>query len=124
MKQRCRDPKHNAYHRYGGRGISIHPEWLTNYRSFQEWAMNHGYADDLTIDRIDNGGDYSPENCRWVSQKVQLHNTSTNVLSMAEADRIRAEYASGSVSMRKLAKRHSCVVSMIHRVIHRQSWIE
>ena len=79
MKKRCYDKKHEKYHRYGGRGITICDEWLNNPASFVEWSMANGYADDLTIDRINNDGNYEPGNCRWTTQKVQQNNKSSCV---------------------------------------------
>lgn len=124
MKQRCSDPGHRAFQRYGGRGIKICTEWLDDFRAFQKWALAHGYADDLTIDRIDNDGDYCPQNCRWVSRKVQSHNMCSNVIDMAGAAAIRAEYAAGGKSMRKLGASYGLVVSHIHRIIRGRSWVE
>lgn len=67
MKARCMNPKADAYKDYGGRGISICPEWLGNYQAFQEWALANGYADDKQIDRYpNNDGNYEPTNCRFV----------------------------------------------------------
>lgn len=77
MKARCYYPKHINYHRYGGRGITVCEEWRTNFQAFYNWAISHGYADDLTIDRIDNDGNYEPGNCRWATQQEQQHNKST-----------------------------------------------
>ena len=66
MKVRCYDEKNKSYKRYGGKGIRICKEWLKSPAAFEKWAMNNGYADDLSIDRIDSGKDYCPENCRWI----------------------------------------------------------
>ena len=66
MKARCLNPKAISYKSYGARGISICEKWLT-FSNFHYWAMSHGYADNLEIDRIDADGDYCPENCRFVT---------------------------------------------------------
>ena len=78
MKQRCTNPKEDRYHRYGGRGITICDDWL-DFQNFHNWAMTNGYRDDLTIDRINNDGNYEPSNCRWTTIKEQSNNKSTNV---------------------------------------------
>ena len=80
MKHRCYDEKHNRYPRYGGRGIKICKEWLDNREEFVKWSIENGYAPGLSIDRIDNNGDYSPNNCRWVKKREQGLNMSRNVV--------------------------------------------
>ena len=80
---RCNNSKTKRFHNYGGRGISICDEWTLpkgqGYINFKEWSMNKGYEDHLTIDRIDNDGNYEPGNCRWTTTQIQARNTSYNV---------------------------------------------
>ena len=78
MKTRCYNPTSNRYYCYGGRGIKVCDEWLNNYKSFQSWALNNGYNDNLTLDRINNNKNYEPNNCRWATYKQQLNNSSRN----------------------------------------------
>lgn len=79
MRYRCSKATCTAYHKYGAKGIRVYPEWDKSFEVFRDWALANGYTDYLTIDRIDSHGDYSPYNCRWVSQKVQQNNRSNNI---------------------------------------------
>lgn len=78
MKSRCLNENVPMFKRYGARGISICDEWKNDFKAFYDWSMNHGYRDDLTIDRINNNGNYEASNCRWVNVNVQSNNRSTN----------------------------------------------
>lgn len=78
MYCRCYYPTTNGYQRYGGRGIKMCDEWINNPKSFYDWAINNGYKDGLSIDRIDVDGNYEPNNCRWVTKEVQDNNRRNN----------------------------------------------
>lgn len=77
MLRRCNNPHHPMYPHYGGRGIKVCGGWH-EYTIFKNWSLKHGWAKGLSIDRIDNNKGYSPDNCRWVTQKVQCRNTRHN----------------------------------------------
>lgn len=88
MKQRCLNPKHPKYSRYGGRGITVCEEWLS-VRGFYNWAIDSGWEKGMTIDRIDNDGNYCPENCKWVSCSENSRKKSTTKISYNDAQLIR-----------------------------------
>ena len=94
MKQRCFDVNNDRYLRYGGRGITVCEEWLTS-NNFFNWALLNGYEENLTIDRIDNDGNYEPSNCKWSTIKEQCNNRSTNIL---------VEYEGKEVTLKKLSE--------------------
>ena len=80
MRHRCNNPNDDRYKDYGGRGIRVCDEWLNSYEVFRDWSLSHGFENNLTIDRIDNDGNYEPSNCRWVDNKTQANNKRSNVI--------------------------------------------
>ena len=78
IKQRCLNSNSKPFPDYGGRGIKICDEWMSDFIAFFDWAIDNGYIDGLSIDRIDNDGYYCPDNCRWVSSTVQQNNKRNN----------------------------------------------
>ena len=77
MRQRCNNPNRDYYSHYGGKGVKICDEW-SDFPTFEEWATTHGYADDLSIDRIDNNGNYCPDNCRWITRSENTARANKN----------------------------------------------
>ena len=91
---RCYNKNDRSYRWYGARGVGVFDEWRSNPFKFEEWALSNGYADDLTIDRIDPDKDYCPENCRWVNAKAQANNKRNNVtITYNGENRTVAEWA-------------------------------
>lgn len=81
MYCRCYYKSTNQYKNYGGKGIKVCEEWkhIEGFVNFYNWSIANGYKDNLTLDRIDNNKDYSPQNCRWVTYKQQCRNKTNNV---------------------------------------------
>ena len=79
MCQRCRNKNNLSYKNYGGRGIEMCEEW-NSFITFEKWALETGYNDTLTIDRINNNGNYEPGNCRWATMKQQSNNKRSNII--------------------------------------------
>lgn len=79
MRLRCYNEDNVNYKYYGGKGVAICDEWLLSFENFFDWAINNGYNENLTIDRIDSEKEYSPDNCKWSTKKEQAYNRSMSV---------------------------------------------
>ena len=79
MRLRCYNENNVNYKYYGGKGVTICDEWLLSFENFFDWAINNGYNENLTIDRIDSEKEYSPDNCKWSTKKEQAYNRSISV---------------------------------------------
>ena len=86
MKRRCKNESRSDYERYGGRGIYVCKEWEDDFSAFRDWSMNNGYTEELTLDRRDVNGSYTPDNCRWTDDETQRNNTRRNVFVTIEGD--------------------------------------
>ena len=121
MKQRCSNPNYKQYKDYGGRGITICPEWTNDYTKFKDWALNNGYTKGLQINRIENDGNYEPSNCEWITPAKNAQNRNNNTVTMQLANEIRDLYATGNYTHRQLAKKYN--IWGISDIINNKSWI-
>lgn len=124
LKQRCYNKNNKDYKNYGDRSITIYEQWDKSYVVFKEWALNNGYKENLEIDRINNNGDYCPENCRWVTATKQNKNKRNNKLTLKKANQIRSLYFNTKISQMLLSKIFKVYPSQIHYIVHNKQWIE
>lgn len=104
MKGRCLRNSHPKYKNYGARGITICAEWM-DVKKFAEWSINNGWKEGLTLDRINNDGNYEPSNCRWVSVSENSRKKSTTKIDMITAQEIRSRI---NEDWYDLAKEYNC----------------
>lgn len=112
MKQRCLNKNHPKYKRYGARGITVCDEWL-DISNFYKWAIENGWEEGLTIDRIDNDGNYEPSNCRWVTVYSNSRRRGTTKITDEQAEQIRARKDEPAS---KLAKEFGCSDANIYMI--------
>lgn len=127
MKTRCYNKNYSLYHRYGGRGICVCDEWRDSFVAFRDWALSHGYSDDLTLDRINNDGNYEPSNCKWSTVTEQSNNRRTNrILTVNGVRDTMANWARKSgtpywVIQERLEKNWSDTEAVLNPWVKRQS---
>lgn len=123
MKGRCNNPNNNDYKYYGGKGIKIDPIW-NNYINFKEWSLNNGYVryQNLQIDRINGNKNYSPDNCRWVTPKINQRNRKTVILNEEKVSRIKIFIFELNISTIFLSKIYGVSYSTILDIKRNKTW--
>ena len=116
MKQRCYNSKHKRYKDYGGRGITICPEWANDYTKFRDWALSHGYKENLQINRIENDGNYEPSNCNWVTRTENINNR-RNTISKELIKQIEFSYNTEEYTRKDLAIKYNVSITTIRRIL-------
>ncbi len=125
MKQRCFNIKHINYKYYGGRGITICPEWtdkLNGFINFRNWALNNGYLDNLEIDRRNPDGNYEPNNCQWVTHKENVRNQRNIKISSEKANEIRELYKTGYYTQKDIGEKYNIKKNTISQIVSYKRW--
>jgi len=121
MKRRCRNPNFIYYRNYGGKGISVCDDWIQSFSVFEQWALSHGYKNDLTIERKDNSRGYNPDNCKWATRLEQGRNTSRVKVGMKLAKQIKIDLANG-ITQQKIADKYGLGRSTVGHIARGATW--
>jgi hypothetical protein len=121
MKMRCKNKNDANYKNYGGRGIKLFEGWI-DFKVFKNWAIDNGYKNGLTIDRIDNNGNYSPENCQFISLSANSVKRRGIKLTYEKAEEIREYYKNNKVNYIQLAEVFNISSSHARDIILRKRW--
>ena len=103
IMERCANPNHVAYKKYGGRGITMCQEWMDSTQAFVDWSLANGFSPELQIDRIDNDKGYSPDNCRWVTARENIRNRSNSVITPTIAGQAKFLYQVEEITIQDIA---------------------
>lgn len=122
IKARCHNPKNIAYHRYGGRGITICDEWLNDPRAFFAWAIGNGWRKGLEIDRKDNDGDYNPENCQVVTHLRNSRKRPGTKMNYVIAEKLRKRYAESGKTQKEIAVEFGVSLITAQRILTNKTW--
>lgn len=126
MRNRCYRTYNKDYSNYGGRGIAVYDRWLNSFKNFLE-DMGPSWEEGLTLDRIDNDGDYGPGNCRWATHKEQVRNNKgknhySSKLTEDDVLFIRRSYERGKYTRQELAEQHGVSWTTIDKIVKRIIW--
>jgi len=121
MVRRCYNPRRGAYHNYGGRNITVCDLWLKDRNSFLSWALLNGFKVGLQLDRRDNNGNYSPENCRWVTPKENTRNSRNAKLNEDMVADLRKRHSEG-IPQKTLCEMFGMSASSVSLIVNNLRW--
>lgn len=113
IKARCYNENFKGFHNYGGKGVIMCNEWLTDFNAFYEWGIENGWQKGLDIDRIDNNGDYEPGNCRFVDRKTNCRNKNNN---------LKITIGIETKTLKEWCEIYNMEYQLVHCRIHRYKW--
>ena len=123
MKTRCYNKKENGYKNYGGRGIIVCDKWNKDFVAFYDWAIVNGYQNGLTIERINNDGNYEPNNCKFILGREQGRNQRRTKLNSVKVMTIKNLSRIGAFTIQELSGIYNVSTTHIRRVINNKTWV-
>ncbi|AGY48651.1 HNH endonuclease [Bacillus phage Spock] len=120
MKQRCYNPKRDFYYLYGAKGIKVWEEWH-DFVPFMEWSMSNGYEEHLVIDRIDSDGDYTPDNCHWVTESYNSIKAVEKRIGTDVKGNVAVEYNGETKTLKEWAEEYSITYKVLYNRV-RHGW--
>ena len=122
IKARCYYPSQPHYKWYGGRGITMCDSWKTDYMAFESWCFSNGYRGGLDLDRIDNSGPYSPENCQFVTCSQNVRKSASAKLNPSKVVAIREMQRTGLSTTKEIAELFNVTPSWIRQIVRGKKW--
>lgn len=122
IKQRVFNSKVIGYKDYGGRGITICPEWTESYVEFRDWALSNGYAEGLEIDRIETNGNYEPSNCQWITRTENAQKTRGTKLKPKDIKEMKYLYTTENYTQKELSIKYNISCKHINSILNNRAW--
>lgn len=123
MKQRCFNPNRHQFKDWGGRGITVYDLWINDFKLFYDWAISNGWEKGLEIDRVDNNGNYTPDNCRFVPKKINNRNQRSNRINLLRAKHIRILFKCGGKTKTEIGRLYGVTETTIRHIISNRQWV-
>ena len=121
IKQRVLNSDNKGYKNYGGRGITICPEWANDYTKFRDWALSNGYKEGLFFDRENPDGNYEPSNCRFLTM-LESNRNKRNMVTLEKANEISGLWETGNYTQKELSTKFNVELKQINNILNNKTW--